>query len=91
VVSEHFPWQPLWANIFFFLQFFFFGEENRGPRHSIKFQYISVQNLHKKVVYLISSQKNTQFEKNIRLKRSLGSQNIEVLKSANFQGFFYGR
>jgi hypothetical protein len=38
-----------------------------------------------------SSQKNTQFEKKNRLKRSPGSQDIEVLKSANFQGFFRGR
>jgi hypothetical protein len=40
------------------------------------------------VVYLSSSQKNTQFEKKNRPKRSPGSQDIEVLKSANFQGFF---
>jgi hypothetical protein len=43
------------------------------------------------VVYLISSQKNTQFEKTNRLKRSPEGQDIEVLKSANFQGFFCGR
>ena len=35
-----------------------------------------------------SSHKNTHFGKQNRLKRSPGSQDIEVLKSANFQGFF---
>jgi hypothetical protein len=50
-----------------------------------------MKNLQKKVVDLSSSQKNTQFEKTNRSKRSLGSQDIEVLKSANFQGFFRGR
>jgi hypothetical protein len=38
-----------------------------------------------------SSQKNTQVEKKNHLKRSPGSQDIEVLKSAIFQGFFRGR
>ena len=38
-----------------------------------------------------SSQKNTQFEKKNRLKQSPGSQDIEVLKSVNFQGFYRGR
>jgi hypothetical protein len=34
---------------FLFLQIFFFGEEKRGPRHSRNFQYISVQNLQKRL------------------------------------------
>jgi hypothetical protein len=34
-----------------------------------------------------SSQKNTQFEKKNRPKRSPEGQDIEVLKSAIFQGF----
>jgi uncharacterized membrane protein YbhN (UPF0104 family) len=76
---------------FIFADFFFFGEEKRGSRHSRNFWYISVKNLQKQVVYLISSQKNTQVEKKNRLKRSPGSQDIEVLKSAIFQGFFRGR
>jgi hypothetical protein len=50
-----------------------------------------VKNLQKQVVYLSSSQKNTQVKKKNRLKRSPGSQDIEVLKSAIFQGFFRGR
>jgi hypothetical protein len=87
VVSEHFPWQTLWANIFYFCRFFF-GEEKRGLRHSKTFRYISVQNLQKQVVYLSSSQKNTQVEKKNRLKRSPEGQDIEVLKSAIFSGFF---
>ena len=82
--------QTLWANIFDFW-IFFFGVEKRGPRHSQNFRYISMQNLQKRVVYMISSHKNTQFSKKHRLKRSLGSQYIEVLKSANFQDFFRGR
>jgi hypothetical protein len=54
---------------------------------TIKNQYI----FHKRVVYLTYSHKNTQFEKKNRPKRSPGSQDIEVLKSANFQDFFRGR
>jgi hypothetical protein len=81
----------IFADFFFFFFFFFFGAEKRGPRHSQSFWYISVKNLQKRVVYLSSSQKNTQFEKKNRLKRSPGSQDIEVLKSANFQDFFRGR
>jgi hypothetical protein len=38
-----------------------------------------------------SSEKNTQFKKKNRLKRSLESQYIEVFKSAIFQGFFHRR
>jgi hypothetical protein len=72
---------------FLFLQIFFFGEEKRGPRHSRHFQYIYVQNLQKRVVYLSSSQKNTQVEKKNHPKRSPEGQDIEVLKSAIFQGF----
>jgi hypothetical protein len=81
------------GNYFLFLQIFFFGEEKRGPRHSRHFQYISVQNLQKRVVDLSSSQKNTQVKKKKknRPKRSPEGQDIEVLKSAIFQGFFCGR
>jgi hypothetical protein len=79
--------QTLWANIFIFFANFFFGEKKRGPRHSRHFQYISVKNLQKRVVDLSSSQKNTQVEKKNHPKRSPEGQDIEVLKSANFQGF----
>jgi hypothetical protein len=79
------------GQIFFIFADFFFGEEKRGPRHSRTFRYISVQNLQKQVVYLSSSQKNTQVEKKNRPKRSPEGQDIEVLKSAIFQGFFRGR
>jgi hypothetical protein len=51
------------GQLFFIFADFFFGEEKRGPRHSRHFQYISVQNLQKRVVYLSSSQKNTQVKK----------------------------
>jgi hypothetical protein len=91
VVSEHFPWADIVGKYFLFLQIFFFGEKKRGPRHSRSFWYIYVQNLQKMVVYLSSSQKNTQVKKKNRPKRSPGSQDIEVLKSAIFQGFFRGR
>jgi hypothetical protein len=79
------------GNYFFIFADFFFGEEKRGPRHSRNFQYISVQNLQKRVVDLSSSQKNTQFKKKNRPKRSPEGQDIEVFKSAIFQGFFCGR
>jgi hypothetical protein len=74
--------------LFIFADIFF---RRRGPRHSRHFQYISVQNLQKRVVDLSSSQKNTQVKKKNRLKRSPEGQDIEVLKSAIFQGFFCGR
>jgi hypothetical protein len=51
------------GNYFLFLQIFFFGEEKRRPRHSRHFQHISMKNLQKRVVYLSSSHKNTQFKK----------------------------
>ena len=70
--------------LFIFADIFF---RRRGPRHSRNFQYISVQNLQKRVVDLSSSQKNTQVKKKNRLKRSPEGQDIEVLKSAIFQGF----
>jgi hypothetical protein len=47
-----------------------------------------VQNLQKRVVYLSSSQKNTQVKKKNRPKQSPEGQDIEVLKSAKFSGFF---
>jgi hypothetical protein len=90
VVSEHFPWQTLWANIFYFCRFFFRRRKKRAATFQ-KFSVYFCENLQKQVVYLSSSQKNTQVEKKNRLKRSPGSQDIEVLKSANFQGFFHGR
>ena len=77
------------GQIFFIFADFFFGEEKRGPRHSRHFQYIYVQNFQKRVVYLSSSYKNTQIDTKNRPKWSPGSQDIEVLKSANFQGFFH--
>jgi hypothetical protein len=75
------------GNYFLFLQIFFFGEEKRGPRHSRHFQYISVKNLQKRVVYLSSSQKNTQFKKKNRPKRSPEGQDIEVLNLQFFRVF----
>jgi hypothetical protein len=58
---------------FIFADIFFFREEKRGPRHYINFWYIFVKNLQKQVVYMISSQKNTQFEKTSHPKWSTGS------------------
>jgi hypothetical protein len=88
VVSEHFRWTDIVGKYFLFLQIFFFGAEKRGPRHSQKFWYIYVKNFQKRVLYLSSSQKNTQFEKKNHPKRSPEGEDIEVLKSAIFQGFF---
>jgi hypothetical protein len=50
-----------------------------------------VKNFQNKVLYLSFSPKNTQVENKNRLKWSPRSQDIEVLKFANFQGFFHGR
>jgi hypothetical protein len=79
------------GQIFFIFADFFFRRRKKRAATFQKFWYISVKNLQKQVVYLSSSQKNTQVEKKNRLKRSPGSQDIEVLKSAIFQGFFRGR
>ena len=77
---------------FYFCRFFFLRrKEKGGTRHSRNFWYIYVQNLQKPVVDLSSSQKNTQVEKTNHSKRSPGSHDIEVLKSAFFQGFFHRR
>ena len=66
---------------------FFFGEKKRGPWLSRTFWYIYENNLQKMFVDMISSQKNTQFEKKNRPKRSPEDQDIEVLKSAIFRVF----
>jgi hypothetical protein len=79
------------GQIFFIFADFFFRRRKKRAATFQNFQYISVQNLQKRVVYLSSSQKNTQFEKKNRPKRSPEGQDIEVLKSAIFQGFFCGR
>jgi hypothetical protein len=71
---------------FLFLQIFFLRRKKRAATFQ-NFRYISVKNLQKQVVDLSSSQKNTQVEKKNRLKRSPGSQDIEVLKSTIFRVF----
>jgi hypothetical protein len=91
VVSEHFPWADIVGKYFLFLQIFFFRRRKKRAATFSKFLVYFCENLQKRVVYLSSSQKNTQFEKKNRPKRSPGSQDIEVLKSANFQDFFRGR
>jgi hypothetical protein len=53
------------GQIFFIFADFFSEKKKRGSRHSRNFWYIFVKNLQKQVVYLISSQKNTQVEKKI--------------------------
>jgi hypothetical protein len=51
------------GQIFFTFVVFFFREEKRGPRHCRHFWYISLQNLWKQVVDMISSHKKAQVEK----------------------------
>jgi hypothetical protein len=72
---------------YFYFCRFFFGEEKK---RAATFQIFSVyfyEKFVKKVVYLSSSQKNTQVEKKNRLIQSPISQDIEVLKSAIFRIF----
>jgi hypothetical protein len=90
VVSEHFPWADIVGKYFYFCRFFF-SEQKKEGRDIPEFLVYFMKNLQKMVVYLISSQKNTQVEKKNHPKRSPEGQDIEVLKSANFQGFFCGR
>jgi hypothetical protein len=45
-------------------------------------------NLEKKIGYLNSSQKNTQFQKKNQPKQSSGSKVMSILNSTVFQGFF---
>ena len=94
MVSEHFPWADIVGKHFLFLRiylFIYFRSRKKGRRHSRSFRYIFVKILHKRVVYLSSSHKNTQFEKTNRPKRSPEGKDIEVLKSAIIQGFFHIR
>jgi hypothetical protein len=57
------------GNFFFFFYRFFSKKKKRGSRHSRNFRYISVKILKKQVLYLSSSQKNTQFKKKIARNR----------------------
>jgi hypothetical protein len=75
------------GNYFLFLQIFFFRRRKKRAATFQTFSVYFVQNLQKRVVYLSSSQKNTQFKKKNRPKRSPEGQDIEVLKSAIFRVF----
>jgi hypothetical protein len=76
------------GNYFLFLQIFFSEKKKEGRYIPDIFSIFLCKNLLKRVVYLSSSQKITQVKKKNRPKRSPGSQDIEVLKSTHFQGFF---
>jgi hypothetical protein len=75
---------------FLFLQIFFRRRKKRATTFHKFLVYLCVKIVEKGCIseFLL---KNTQFEKKNRPKQSPGSQDIEVLKSANFQGFFRGR
>jgi hypothetical protein len=73
---------------FFFYFCRFFRRRKRGTRNYGQFMYIYVQNLQKWVVDLSSSQKNTQFKKKNRLKRSPGKSRYRHFKICKFSGFF---
>jgi hypothetical protein len=79
------------GQLFLFLQIFFFGEEKKRAATFQKFSLYFCAKFVEKGCILSSSQKNIQFKKKNRPKRSLEGQDIEVLKSAIFQGFFCGR
>jgi hypothetical protein len=79
------------GQIFLFFADLFFRKKKKRVA---TFQTIYIgfgENFQKMVVYLSSSQKNTQVKKKNRLKRSPGSQVICILKSAIFRVFFFGR
>jgi hypothetical protein len=91
VVSEHFPWPELWANIFYFCRFFFSEKKKEGrdiPEFSV---YFCEKFAEKGCISEFLSEKHPSLKKKNRPKRSPEGQDIEVLKSANFQGFFCGR
>jgi hypothetical protein len=76
------------GQLFFIFADFFF---QRRKKRAATFQTFSIYlcaKFYKMVVYMSSSQKNTQFKKKNRPKHSPEGQDIEVLKSAIFQGFF---
>jgi hypothetical protein len=84
VVSEHFLGRHCGQIFFIFADFF----SEKKKKRATTFQKISVYFCEKFAetgcIYMSSSQKNTQVEKTNRPKRILGSQDIEVLKSAIF-------
>jgi hypothetical protein len=62
-------------------------ETKREPHTSDLIMIFSEPYFHKQIGYLNSSWENIQFQKNNRLKWSLGSEVMIVLKSTKFQRF----
>jgi hypothetical protein len=90
VVSEHFPWADIVGKYFYFCRFFFRSRKKRAATFSKFLVYLCVKFAEKGCISEFFSEKHPIKKKN-RPKWSPEGQDIEVLKSANFQGFFYGR
>ena len=75
--------QTLWENIFYFCRFFFRSRKKRAATFSNFLVYLCVKFAENGCISEFLSEK-TQFGKKKHLKRSPGSQDIEVLKSVNF-------
>jgi hypothetical protein len=83
VVSDHFPWPK--KGIIFGSFFHIFSREKRGRHTSGSDMKLSEQNLAKKIGYLNSSRKNTQFKKKKNQpKWSPGSKVMNILNSVVF-------
>jgi hypothetical protein len=83
--------QTLWANIFYFCRFFFRRRKKRAATF-LKFSvYFCAKFAENGCIYEFLSKKHPSLKKKIHPKRSPGSQDIEVLKSTNFQDLFRGR
>ena len=70
---------------------FFFREEKEGGAFQVHIWRFMSWIWKKKIGYLNSSQKNTQFQKNNHPKRSQGSEVIIILNSTIFRGFFFSK
>jgi hypothetical protein len=86
LVSEHFPWPKKGIIFWLFLQIF--SREKRGRHTSGSDMKIYEQNLAKKIGYLNSSRKNTQFQKKKSAETESGSKVMSILNSTSFSGFF---
>jgi transposase len=65
---------------------FFLGKKKKAAHFRFRYKVLRVE-FGKKIVYLNSSRKNTQFQKTNQPKRSLGSKVMSILNSTVFQSF----
>jgi hypothetical protein len=84
VVSEHFPWADIVGKYFLFLQIFFFSEKKKEGRDILEVFSIFYEKFAENgCISEFPLRKTPKLKKKNHPKRGPGSQDIEVLKSAN--------